>query len=83
MRVIVPIKQVRDPKGIRVNLRRQRVDFREAELVINPNDRNALEEALALKDKLGAHVTVVSLGGPEVEDSIREAWACGADDGVL
>lgn len=83
MRVIVPIKQVRDPKGIRVNLRRQRVDFQEAELVINPNDRNALEEALTLKDKLGAHVTVLSLGGPEVEDSIREAWACGADDGVL
>ncbi len=83
MRVIVPIKQVRDPRGIKVDLRRQQVSLEEADLVINPVDRNALEEALTLKDKLGARVTIISIGGPQVEDSIREAWACGADDGIL
>ncbi len=83
MRVIVPIKQIRDPRGVKVDPRRQQVTLEEAELVINPTDRNALEEALALKDKLGAKVTVISIGGPEVEDSIREAWACGADEGIL
>lgn len=83
MRVIVPIKQVRDPRGIKVDPRRQQVTLEEAELVINPVDRNALEEALTLKDRLGAKVTVISIGGPQVEDSIREAWACGADEGIL
>jgi electron transfer flavoprotein beta subunit len=83
MRVIVPIKQIRDPRGVKADPRRQQVTLEEAELVINPTDRNALEEALVLKDKLGAKVTVISIGGPEVEDSIREAWACGADEGIL
>ncbi len=83
MRVIVPIKQVRDPRGIKVDPRRQQVTLEEAELVINPTDRCALEEALILKDRLGARVTVISIGGPEVEDSLREAWACGADDCIL
>jgi len=83
MRVIVPIKQIRDPKGIRVNLRRERVELDEAELIISPNDKNALEEALRLKESQGAEVIAISIGGPEADDALREALAMGVDRAVL
>ncbi|MCD3204551.1 electron transfer flavoprotein subunit beta/FixA family protein, partial [Clostridium botulinum] len=51
--------------------------------IINPEDKNALEEALRLKDENGATVTVISMGPPQAEAALREAMAMGADDAIL
>ncbi|HPM72893.1 MAG TPA: electron transfer flavoprotein subunit beta/FixA family protein [Spirochaetales bacterium] len=51
--------------------------------IINPDDKGGLEAALALKDELGAKVTVLSMGPPQADLALREALAMGADEAVL
>ena len=53
------------------------------ESIVNPNDRNALELALTLKEKHGAEVIVLSMGPPQAEEVLREAIAMGADKAYL
>ena len=50
---------------------------------LNPFDRPALEVALQLKEKHGGSVTVLSMGPPTAEATLREALAMGADRAVL
>ncbi len=83
MKVIVPIKQVYDPKTVRVSRTRGMLDTRTAESMMNPGDRYALEEALTLKDGQGAQVVAVTMGPPEAEDILREALAMNVDEAVL
>jgi electron transfer flavoprotein alpha/beta subunit len=83
MKVIVLIKQVYDPETVRVSRSLGILDTREAEFMMNPGDRYALEEALKLKDNHGAHVVAVSLGPGEADDVLREALATGVDEAVL
>jgi electron transfer flavoprotein alpha/beta subunit len=83
MRVIVPIKQILDPAGFTVHRRLERVFINRENYITNPNDKNALETALRLKDAHGAEVVVLSLGEPRVDDALREALAMGADQAFL
>jgi electron transfer flavoprotein alpha/beta subunit len=83
MRIIVPIKQILDPSGMTVNRRRERIFINHEEYIINPNDKNALEEALKLKDEQGAEVVAVTMGPERADDALREAMAMGADSGFL
>lgn len=83
MKVAVAIKQVYDPLTVRVSRSRGILDTREANLMLNPGDRYALEEALSLKDGAGAHIVAVSMGPLEAEDILREALAMGVDEAVL
>jgi electron transfer flavoprotein beta subunit len=83
MRIIVTIKQVLDPAGFTVHRRLERVFVNREDYIINPNDKNALEEALRLRDAHGAEVISLSLGEPRVDDALREALAMGADQAFL
>jgi electron transfer flavoprotein beta subunit len=83
MRIIVPIKQILDPSGMTVNRRRERIFINREEYIINPNDKNALEEALKLKEEQGAEVVAVTMGPERADDALREAMAMGADSGFL
>ncbi|MCK4470353.1 MAG: electron transfer flavoprotein subunit beta/FixA family protein [Anaerolineae bacterium] len=83
MRIIVTIKQVLDPAGFTVHRRLERVFINREDYVINPKKKNALEEALRLKDAHGAEVIALSLGEPRVDDALREALALGADQAFL
>jgi electron transfer flavoprotein alpha/beta subunit len=83
MRIIVPIKQILDPSGITVNRRAERIFINREEYIINPNDKNALEEALKLKDEQGAEVVAVTMGPERADDALREALAMGADSAFL
>ena len=51
--------------------------------VVNPTDLNAIEAALEFKDTFGANVSVISMGPPQAEQSLREAIAMGADQAYL
>jgi electron transfer flavoprotein alpha/beta subunit len=83
MRIIVPIKQILDPSGMTVNRRAERIFINREEYIINPNDKNALEEALKLKDEQGAEVVAVTMGPERADDALREALAMGADSAFL
>ncbi|MDR3766124.1 MAG: electron transfer flavoprotein subunit beta/FixA family protein [Butyricicoccus sp.] len=83
MKVIVCVKQVPDTSGkVAVNpdgtLNRASMAT-----IINPDDKNAVEAALALKDNTGCEVIVVTMGPPPAEGMLRELLAMGADRGVL
>jgi electron transfer flavoprotein beta subunit len=49
---------------------------------MNESDTYALEEAILLKEKFGGTITVISLGAPETEDTLRIALAKGADNAM-
>ena len=51
--------------------------------IINPDDKNAVEAALTLKEETGAEVVIVSMGPPPAEGMLREILAMGADRAVL
>ena len=51
--------------------------------IINPYDLFALEEAMRLRDPHGGMVTVLTMGPPMAEDSLRKALTYGADRAVL
>lgn len=51
--------------------------------VVNPTDLNAIEEALRFRDTFGGSVSVLTMGPPQAEQSLREAIAMGADQAYL
>jgi electron transfer flavoprotein beta subunit len=53
------------------------------ESIINPLDRVALEGAIALREKQGGKVAVITMGPPQSEGALREAIAMGADEAFL
>jgi electron transfer flavoprotein beta subunit len=50
---------------------------------MNPYDLYALETAVRIKEQLGAHIHVISMGPPQAAEVIREAFMLGADEGTL
>ena len=83
MKIIVCVKQVPDTSGkVAVNpdgtLNRASM-----QAIVNPDDMNAVEAALKMKDETGCHVIVVTMGPPPAMGMLRELIAMGADEGVL
>ncbi len=46
-------------------------------------DKNAVEEAVRVRERLGGVVTAISVGGPAAREALREAIAIGADEAIL
>lgn len=83
MKVIVCIKQVPNTTEIKIDPVTNTLKREGVPSIINPDDKAALECALVLKEKYGAEVTVVTMGPPQAEKILREAYAMGADRTVL
>ena len=83
MRIVVCVKQVYDPKTVKISRSREELDFRDAVKIFNPPDKYALEAALRLRETAGGEVIALTVGGPEAEDVAHEAVAIGADKGIL
>ena len=84
MKIIVCVKQVPDTSG-KVAVKADGTMDRAAMATIsNPDDMNALEGALALKDQNpDIKVVVITMGPPPAESMLRECLAMGADEAVL
>ena len=83
MKIIVCVKQVPETSGkVAVNpdgtLNRASMAT-----ITNPDDLNAVEAALVLKEQTGAEVVVVCMGPPPAEGMLRECLARGCDRAVL
>jgi len=83
MRIAVCIKQILDPRGVRLSRTREAIDTRQAARIVNPPDKYALEAALRLRERHGGEVVALSVGAPEAGDALREALAMGADRAIL
>ncbi len=83
MKILVCVKQVPDTSGrLAVNpdgtLNRALM-----QTIINPDDMNAVEAALKLKDETGCKVVAVTMGPPPAEGMLRELMAMGCDESYL
>ena len=83
MRIVVCVKQVYDPKTVKISRSREELDLRDAVKILNPPDKYALEAALRLREAAGGEVIALTVGGPEAEDVAHEAVAIGADKAIL
>ncbi|MCD3361948.1 electron transfer flavoprotein subunit beta/FixA family protein [Clostridium botulinum D/C] len=83
MKIVVCLKQVPDTNQVKIDPVTGTLIREGVPSIINPEDKNALEEALRIKDENGATVTVISMGPPQAEAALREAMAMGADDAIL
>ena len=83
--IVVCAKQVPDTNEIRINPETGTLIRDGVPSILNPDDANALEEALKIKDMdpENVHVTVVSMGPPQADQMLFECIAMGADEGVL
>ena len=82
---VVLIKQVPDTKRITGDVMNEDGTVKRSALpaIFNPEDLNALETALQIKDKYGGHITVVTMGLPGASAILRESLYRGADEAIL
>lgn len=83
MKIIVCLKQVPDTAEVKINQETGTLIRDGVPSIINPDDKSALEEALRLKDELGAQVTILTMGPAQAKNAINEGLAMGADEGIL
>jgi electron transfer flavoprotein beta subunit len=87
MHIVVPLKQVFDPNTPPVQLRIG-TDGRSLELpsgaspIMNGYDANAVEAAIALKEKHGGSMTALSVGDDSCKNVLRRAIGMGADRAI-
>jgi electron transfer flavoprotein beta subunit len=85
LRIAVLVKQVPDTQNVTGDAMKDDGTINRAALptVFNPEDLNALEEALKLKDRNGGRVTVITMGPPAAVQVLRDSLFRGADEVVL
>ncbi|MFZ3064633.1 MAG: electron transfer flavoprotein subunit beta/FixA family protein [Nitrospirota bacterium] len=82
MKIIALLKPIPDLSNIKISKGRGLV-FELNPRIMNPADRNALEFALTVKDKIPCEITAITLGDEKAGSLLKEAIAMGADKGAL
>jgi len=82
---VVLVKQVPDTKKITGDAMNDDGTVRRSALpaIFNPEDLNALEMALQIKERYGGHITVITMGLPAASAILRDSLYRGADDVIL
>lgn len=84
MKILVCAKQVPNTNEIKTDPVTGTLIRDGVESILNPDDANALEEALRLRDRFpGSTVTVICMGPPQAKEMLVECVAMGADDAIL
>ena len=85
MKILVPVKRVVDYNvKVRVKNDNSGVELDNVKMSMNPFDEIAVEEALRLKEKgIATEVIAISIGVSQVQETIRNALAMGADSGIF
>lgn len=84
MKIIVCVKQVPDTNEVRIDPTTGTLIREGVPSILNPDDANALEAALTIKDENpGTTVLVLTMGPPQAKIMLRECIAMGADEAIL
>ena len=83
MKIVVCIKQVPDTTEIKIDPVAGTLIRTGVPSIMNPDDKGGLEFALQLKDNYNAQVTVITMGPPQADAVLREAFAMGVDRAIL
>jgi electron transfer flavoprotein beta subunit len=77
--IIVCFKHVVDETELKIDRANNRINFEGAKTKISDDDKNAIEEAVRIKEKNGGSITAVCVGGIDAKKSTKEALAMGCD----
>lgn len=83
MKIFVCIKQVPGVSEVKIDPKTNTLVREGISSIINPYDKNAIELAVSIKEKLGAEVMALSMGPPQAEEALREALAMGVNKAFL
>jgi electron transfer flavoprotein beta subunit len=84
MNILVTIKQVPDTNDVKIDPATGTLIREGVPSIVNPEDRHAVEQAIALRDAKGSgKVTLITMGPPQAEVALRETLAMGADEAIL
>jgi len=83
MHVVVCVKQVPDTTQVRVDPITNTLIREGIPTVVNPFDFAALECALTMKDRYGAHITLITMGPPDAVKSLKKCLSYGANRAIL
>ena len=83
MNIIVCAKQVVDVSEMKIDKNTKKPILQGVPQKISDIDKNAMEEAIKIKEKHGGKITVVTVGPSDAKERIKELLAMGADEGVL
>jgi electron transfer flavoprotein beta subunit len=78
--ILVTIKQCVDVDSVRPDRSTGLIALQNSQKKFNDFDKNALEEAIRIREKVGGKVTVLSVGEPTVKEVLKEALSIGADE---
>ncbi len=83
MNIIVCAKQVVDASEMKIDSSTKKPIIQGVPQKISDIDKNAVEEAIKIKEKHGGKITVITIGPANAKERIKELLAMGADEGVL
>ncbi|ASS75904.1 electron transfer flavoprotein subunit beta [Tumebacillus algifaecis] len=83
LHIVVCVKQVPDSREIRIDPKTNTLIRDGVPAIANFYDLHGLEEALRIKETVGAKITVVCMGPPPAEKSLKQCISLGADGAVL
>ena len=85
MKILVPVKRVVDYNvKVRVKIDNSGVELDNVKMSMNPFDEIAVEEALRLREnEIATEIIAISIGSTQVQETIRNALAMGADAGIF
>jgi electron transfer flavoprotein alpha/beta subunit len=84
VKIIVTVKQVPKAHDVKINPKTGTLVREGVPSIINPEDKNAIEEALRIKERYDpVEVTALSMGPPQAENALREALSMGVDRAIL
>lgn len=81
--IIVLVKQVLQSADLKVDKATKTLVTQGVPQVISETDKNAIEEAVRIKEKHGGKITAISMGGTQAKEALKEALAMGADEACL
>ena len=83
LKILVCVKQIPDIDLVKMDPETGNLIRTGVPTLTNPLDLNALEAAVQVKEKYGGEITLITMGPPMAESTLRECLAVGGDDAVL
>jgi electron transfer flavoprotein beta subunit len=81
--IICCVKQVPNTDNVKFDWSKGSLIRTNIENILNPDDIHAIELALQIKEASGGKITVITMGPPQAEEILREAYSYGVDRCVL
>ena len=83
LKILVCVKQIPDVDLVKMDPETGNLIRTGVPTLTNPLDLNALEAAVQVKERLGGRITLITMGPPMAESTLRECLAVGGDKAVL